>query len=364
MRRIIAGSFIFIFIFVQYIYAFGYPLNKDEFIKELGQEYFDLRSQLPYDDAGNIFIDQALIKGKENIDILFRLLNDKNITKNKDVSLLEGVNINSSDFIFNECIELFYSIILLIFNRNYESIPQAIDDDFKKLSEEDQKIINSILDERNKFSSIYYQKVSNMSKECADIFAKNYFKIDPHSKKLNKEALDSMKGLIDNGCIHIIIIARYADAIIQEGEFNNAKDEAEEQVMDLYQKYFDKLSDKDLDKPTTLTFFQRISVIENRKGNHESEIEIYKKISKLILSDKIKLENKPQWVRNSYLKLLSKSVKLKELKKIEDKEIYKNLKQVFNKKGNIFILKGDRDDKIYKLGDEERKFIELIQQAE
>jgi len=364
MKRIVAGSFIVIFIFVQYIYAFGYQLNKDEFIKELGQEYFYLRGQVPHDDSGTIFIEEALIKRKENINILLRLLTDKNITKNKDVSLLEGVNINSSDFIFHECIRLFNAIISLIFNNNYEYLPQAIDDEFKKLNEEDTRLINSILDKKNRFYSIYFQKVLNMSKECADISAKNYFKTGPHSKKLNKEGLDSMKELIDNGCIYSGIILNYAHALIQEGKFNNAKDEAEKQVIDLYQRYFDKLSDQDLDKSSTLEIFQIISVIENRKGNYESEIRIYKRISKLILSDKIKLENKPQWVRNGYLRLLSKSVKLRESKKIEDKEIYKNLKQVFNKKGNIFISKDDEDDGIIELGDEERKFIELIQQAE
>jgi len=364
MKRIVAGSFIVMFIFVQYIYAFGYPLNKDEFIKELGQEYFDLRSQLPYDDAGYIYTGAALIKRKENIDILLRLLTDKNITKNKDVSLLQGVNINSSDFIFNECIKLFHAIIPIIFNRNYGYLPQAMDDEFKKLNEEDKKLINSILDKKYRFYSIYFQKMSNMSKVCADIFAKNFFKTGDYSKKLNKEALDSMKELIDNGCIYSEIISNYANALIQEGEFNNAKDEAEKQVIDLYQRYFDKLSDQELDKVLTLEIFQHVSVIENKNGNHESEINIYKKISKLILADKIKLENKPQWLRYSYLKLLSKSVKLKESKKIEDNEIYRNLKEVFNKKGNIFISKDDEDDGIYKLGDEQKKFIELIQQAE
>ena len=80
---------------------------------------------------------------------------------------------------------------------------------------------------------------------------------------------------------------------------------------------------------------------------------------KYISSNKIKLEEQPQWVRRGYLKLLSKSARSKDKK--HRAEIAKELQKVFKEKGNIFVLQNEKLSS--KLSQEEKQFLRSIQQA-
>jgi len=362
MKKIIS-TIIFVFLFSQILNATEYPLSNELIIKEFGQNYLSLRSQLPYDDSGYFNLDEALVERDKYINILYRLLNDKSIV-NRDTSLFESVDINSSDFIFNECIFIFNAITdLIIANGGYQYLPQALGDEFQKMGEKDKKFINSIMDNQYKFYSILYQKENKMSVECADIYAKSVFKINRFSKKLNREALKSLKEVIDKGCVHIGVLSNYSDALIKEGKFDFSRKDAKKQMAEicsLYDTYFDDLNIQELDQPTTLTFLQQISAIKGSEGDHEGVLDINRKISELILSNKIKLENKHQWIRRGYLKLLSKTVVLIKSGKFKNAdEIITNLKKVFNRKGNIFISKDDISD----LSEEERQLIESVRQV-
>ena len=172
------------------------------------------------------------------------------------------MNRNSSEFVFNECIFLFNAIFQIIDIKNYQNVYIALEDKLKLLSEEDKGLIDNIINKRYKFYSILYKKKNNMPKDCADILAQYVFDSSHYSHELNKRKLTALKQSIENGCIHIGILSHYADALIKEDEYEKSDIDAEKQIITLYNDYFDRLSEYDLNSPTVLEFLWRISSIK------------------------------------------------------------------------------------------------------
>jgi len=353
--------FLFLLFCTQLAYASEYPPSEEIIKKELGLKYYELRKQLPYDDAGHFFIDEALMKKEQVLNILLKLLNDKSIITTKKGSLFGNLSINSSMSMFYENQFIIGAITsLLVISNGYNSYSQAISDHFNKFDEKDKRIINSMVDIRNKYYSILYQKTDNMPPRCADILARYNLSAQNISREFNNEALKAFKEAIDNGCLNIGIIAHYADALIQEGKYANSLKEARKQVINLYLKYFDKLSELDLNQLAALELLQKIFLIKEEEGDLEFVLGINKKVVKLISSGRLKLEDKPQWFRRGYIWLLSKTMNVKGKNQIKQKdEIIGELKSIVNKKGNIFILKDEEMPR--DLSNQEKEFLQLIQ---
>jgi hypothetical protein len=353
--------FLFLLFCIQLVYAAEYPPNEETIKKEFGLKYYELRKQLPYDEGGNIYFDEAIVKKEKVLDILLKLLNDKTIIATKKGSLFENLNVSSSMSMFYENQFVINGIIyLLVFSNGYRSYPQAISDHFNKFDVKDKQIIKSIIDIENKYYSMLYQRIYKMPKKCSDILDKYNINTGDMSKEFNDEAIKSLKEAIDSGCIYIGILRNYMDALIQEGKYNNLQDEARKHVVSLYLKYFDELSNSDLNQLAALELLQKVSLIKEGERDVGFVIGINKKVVKLISSGRLKLEDKPQWFRVHYISLLSKTLNAKDKNQIKEKdEIIAELKSIIHKKGNIFILK---DEEIPKdLSNQEKEFLQLIQ---
>jgi len=364
-----------ILVFAQLVFAVKYPPSKDSLIKEFGKNYYDLRIQLPYDDAGYFFYDEAQRKKDECLAILMKLLNDKTITAKK-ISLFESLNVNSSNTVIEENDFIINAIIRLsIIGNGYRSFSEAISDNFKKFPVKDKILIMTMTEKRNIYYSIVYQRDFAMPKNCSDILAKYNYDADNISKELNEEALKEYEKSIDGGCIFIGILSHYVDAVIEEGKYKKTQLESNTKAIEIYNKFFDKLSERDLNTQTTLNLFQKLTYLDKGKDNDRIQSGINKKIAKLISDDKIKLKDQPQWVRKGYLRLLTNSVKTKKMiQKLNSSasidavtdanntEAVNILKNVFKKKGNVFVLSNDKKSDYYEeLTKGEKEFLMMIE---
>lgn len=373
MKKII---FIIFFLLVsQIVIAVEYPPSKDSLIKELGQNYYDLRSKLPYYNPQQIDFDVAYQDKAKYLDILLRLLNDKTITIKK-ISLFESLNGNSSDTVIYENDFIMQAIInLLRFGYKYQSVSQAVNDDFKNFSEKDRLLMKQMIGKQIYHYSILYQKKYLMTKKCADILAKYIYVGDDSSKELNKEVLQVYEKALDSDCIDIGILYRYVSATVREGKNNNTQVDSNIKAIEIFKKYFEKLPDRNLNEPTTLSLFQKLSYLDKGKDNDRIQSNINKKIAQLISDDKLKLNDQPQWVRKGYLRLLTNSVKTKKMLKnksintsidavtdANNTEAINTLKNVFKKKGNLFVLPNDEKGAHYEqLSKEEKEFLNMIE---
>lgn len=345
MKKIIITT-VFILFFAQVLFANAYPPSEEILVKEFGLAYYELRNQLPYDDAGSFFIDEALVNKEKNLNILLRLLNDKTVMTMSENSLFEQLNIKASKVVFDENRFIINAIIdLLIVSSGYEGYDQAISDDYRKFNE----LGKSIVKKRMQYYSLLYQKEDKMPKKCADKFSEYVLSSNVSATKY--------EALLDEGCMNIGILSHYADALIEEGKRNHTTREANKKVLELYKKYFDGLSDYELNEPTTLAFLQVIYFMKDI----DTKVLVNKKITDLISSKKLVLTDKPAWTQKSYLTLLGQTMNFKEK---ERKEIIDNLKKVTKKKSNIFgfcnkegILQSFDGEQ---LSNEEKNFLRLI----